>query len=245
MTHALLNPRRTGESVRRDSYDVDDKRADVFRPIEHGLAFVDHYLQVFDDWRNLIKRKGEPHALNANCRAVLQTILKRCTDYKTGLCEPSLDALQRLTMLSRATIVQCLRRLCEHGFINWVRRTERTGNLPGQGPLVRQVSNAYFFDMKRLPERAFKWLKEKLRRKGKAFNPPEYAARIYTSVRDRRLRNIRQRREDLANAWATASPEAMARHLYPGDEAAQAEHVEALRASSASSLNPSPRILRE
>lgn len=251
MTHAALNHRRSPQPVRRDSFDVDDPRAQVFRPFEHGLTAVEKYLQVFDDYRNTIKRKGEVHRLNANCRAVLETILRRCLNFRNGTCEPSLETLARFTRLAKPTVVECLRRLNAAGFISWIRRTERTGLLPGEGPQVRQVTNAYFFDFQRLPERALKWLREKLRRKGKVFDPPKYAG-VYLSHRQRRVLSRNQLRAEKAQSWQDASPEAQARHLYPGDPASQAEHLEMLAqaaqrksASSASVLNPPSTIQRE
>ncbi|WP_137681190.1 hypothetical protein [Aurantiacibacter suaedae] len=247
--HALFHKKFTGQPVRRDSFDINDPRAQVFRPLQHGIAFVDRYLDVFDDWRNLIKRKGEQHELNANCRTVLATILRKCINFKTGLCEPSLDALMRLTKLSRATIVRCLKQLNAHGFIDWIRRTERTGNAPGEGPQVRQVSNAYFFDMARLPERCFKWLKEKLRRKGKTFDPPRYPPKPYVSLRERRALSARTRRDNLAAALAAAkTPGERAAALYPGQPEQQREYIEmatpslAGAASSETGLNPPSTI---
>ena len=56
MMHAALDQRRTYQPVRRDSFDVNDKRAQVFRPIEGGIAFVDAYLKVLEEWADLVKQ---------------------------------------------------------------------------------------------------------------------------------------------------------------------------------------------
>jgi hypothetical protein len=43
-------------------------------------------------------------------------------------------------------------RLREHGFLTWIRRTEPTENAGGYGPQVKQISNAYGFDVTKLPK---------------------------------------------------------------------------------------------
>lgn len=247
MTHALLDTRRTQQPVRRDSFDINDGRARVFRPIEHGIAFVDHYLEVLEEWSDLIKRKGQQHELSANCRKVLATLMKRCLDFKTGTCEPSLDTLAEKTRLAKPTIVRALKLLNLHGFIDWVRRTEKTGNRPGHGPQVKQVSNAYYFDAARLPERCFKRLQEKLKRKGKAFQPAKYATGLYQGLRERR----EARRACRQATFRNATPLEQAKMLHPNDEAAQRIYLEMVAsskgagASSAAVLNPPSNNQRE
>lgn len=71
-------------------------------------------------------------------------------DYKTGRLEPSIDTLMRRLKRSRDAIVRALKNLRAHGFLDWIRRYQPTGN-EGRGPQVRQASNAYRLS---LPERA-------------------------------------------------------------------------------------------
>src|SRR4051812_2726897 len=54
-------------------------------------------------------------------------------------------------------------RLKLHGFLDWIRRTEPTGN-KGEGPQVRQITNAYVFG---LPREMVGWVAKKLRRRPK------------------------------------------------------------------------------
>ena len=157
-----------------------------------------------------------------------------------------LDALMRQTRLSPATAVRCLKQFNAHGFIDWIRRTERTGNAPGEGPQVRQVSNAYFFDMTRLPERCFKWLKEKLGRKGKFFDPPRYPPKPYMGLRERRAQSTRTRRDNLAAGLAAATtPAERAAALNLGQAEQRREYIGMATpslsgaASSETGLNPS------
>lgn len=76
--------------------------------------------------------------------------LVNVVDFKTGRLEPSIDTLMRRLKRSRDAIVRALKNLRRHGFLDWIRRYEPTGN-EGRGPQVRQVSNAYRLS---LPERA-------------------------------------------------------------------------------------------
>jgi hypothetical protein len=55
---------------------------------------------------------------------------------------------------SRDAIVRALKNLRMHGFLDWLRRYEPTGN-EGRGPQVQQTSNAYRLS---LPERAKRFL---------------------------------------------------------------------------------------
>ena len=252
MTHAALDRRlRPAHKPRRDSFDVNDPRAQVFRPIDGGIAFVDAYLKVLEEWADMVKLAGEAHRLTANCHRVLAAILKRCTDFKTGICEPSLDTIMKHTRFARATVVSALKRLWSAGFIDWIRRTVPNDSSGGEGPRVLQTSNAYFFDLSRLPERCMKRLKEIMRRKGKDFKGDQTRRRpLFKGVAERRASNTRQRFETKQAAMRDArSPMEQAAVIYPGNLEQQAEHAqmlidhEAWRASSKASLNP-PSIIK-
>lgn len=234
-----------GAKVRRDSFDIHDPRAQVFRPIQHGVKFVDALLKVFDEWDDLTKRHGKRHAMGQNCRKVLRALFW-CCDFKQGTCEPSIDALMAKTHFARPTVVRALKILWANGFVDWIRRTVRTGNAPGYGPQVKQTSNAYFFDTKRLPGRCQKRLAEILRRAGKRFRPEEYPRPArYVGSQERRATAIRDERAYSravkANALSRANtPEEHVRALYPDDPASQRAHLEAFYpASSENDLNPS------
>jgi hypothetical protein len=82
-------------------------------------------------------------------------LLGNLVSFRTGRLEPSLDTLTRLLRRSRAAVVRALRALRAHGFLDWLRRYEPTGQMEGPGPRVRQVSNAYRLS---LPPRAARLL---------------------------------------------------------------------------------------
>jgi hypothetical protein len=75
-------------------------------------------------------------------------------DFRTGRLDPSLDWIMGKLRRSRAAVVAALKALRAHGFLDWLRRYEPTGN-EGRGPQVQQTSNAYRMS---LPERARKLL---------------------------------------------------------------------------------------
>ena len=85
-------------------------------------------------------------------------------DFRTGRLEPSITTIMDRLGRSRDTIVRALKNLRTHGFIDWLRRYEPTGN-EGRGPQVQQASNAYRLS---LPEKA----RQFLGRFGKAPPPP-------------------------------------------------------------------------
>lgn len=237
MSAAAAAQRRTFQPVRRESFDVDDARAQVFRPIEGGHAFVDSLLACYDEWADIRKRAGKAHDLSANCKKLLEVLLRKLTDFRTGICEPCLDTLQAKTRFARATIVRALRILREAGFLRWIRRTVRTDNAPGEGPQVRQVSNAYWFDLAVLPRRVAMAVKARLRKKGHVVEiPREPRMPLFTGRR--RERRLGERRS-LSDRWQSATAPERAAILHPGDAAAQAEFLAMLSASSESGLNPS------
>lgn len=147
---------RTFQPVRRSSYDAGDRRAQVFQPIGAGdpgsaLRWCDKLVQTAREFDRVHKEHGRRLGpLGDSALVLLETIVRRCLDFASGRCEPAIETLMRYTRYARATVVAALRRLKRHGFLAWVRRTVRTDNAPGEGPQVRQISNAYFFDLTRL-----------------------------------------------------------------------------------------------
>lgn len=163
-----LAKRRTFQPVRRSSYDVNDRRAKVWRPIADGsvagaLRWKDKLVQTAQEYDDHLKEFGSRLGpLGDSGIRVLDTLLTRCCDFKTGRCEPAIETIMRYTRYARATVVYALSRLREHGFLDWVRRTRPTGNERHEGPQVAQETNAYFFDLTRLAERALKRFRQLL-----------------------------------------------------------------------------------
>lgn len=81
-------------------------------------------------------------------------LLTNLVEFRTGRLEPAIDTIARKVRRARSAVVAALARLREHGFADWLRRFEPTGN-EGRGPQVKQVSNAYRLS---LPARAARLL---------------------------------------------------------------------------------------
>ena len=225
MIASTTAPRRTYQPVRRDSYDVDDPRAQVFRKIEGGMTFVNAYLEVFEEWANTQKEYGKEDRFGLSCRKVLAALLKKCTDFATGICEPCIDTIMRQTLLARATVIRARNILAKAGFLDWIRRTVRTDIAPGEGPQVKQVSNAYFFDLTRLPKRALARLQQKLRRKKVSVQPDREPRKPFFA--GRRAGRLRTRRDEQATALVNATSWAeRAAILYPNDQKMQRDYLE-------------------
>ena len=146
--------RGADRTVRRHSYDVDDPRARVFRPIGDGttrgaLRWIDALVRTAKEY-DVVHKKARSHGpLTPYGIRVLEALL-RLPNFKTGRLDPTLDHLMKVTRFARPTIVRALARLKAHGFLDWVRRSRRTGNERGYGPQREQTSNAYFFEIGRL-----------------------------------------------------------------------------------------------
>lgn len=95
----------------------------------------------------------------------LLELFANLVDFRTGRLDPSIDTLMRKLRRSRDAIVRALKNLRDHGFLDWLRRYEPTGN-KGRGPQVKQTSNAYRLF---LPKRA----RQFLGRWGDAPPPPD------------------------------------------------------------------------
>ncbi|BBF70170.1 hypothetical protein [Sphingomonas bisphenolicum] len=151
----LGNRKRGHDPVHRYSYDVDSRQADVFRPVADGtvaggLAWADDYIRLAKEYDIIHKKKGERSPLMANGIRVLEALLRQFLDFKTGQLDPALTSLMKVTALSKNAVVDALHRLKEHGFLDWVRRSEKTTKVGEAGPQRQQATNAYHFDIGRL-----------------------------------------------------------------------------------------------
>jgi hypothetical protein len=167
--------RHTEQPVWRGSIDVDDAKAKVGRPFGDGslhqsLTVIDAIVETADLWANKIKEAGKQHRLSQNALKTMRVIMRKFMDFASGACEPSLDMIMTATGFSRITVIRHLKALRELRWFDWVRRTEKTGNSPKDGPLVKQATNAYFFEISRLPFDAQVHLRQILKRRGVTLN---------------------------------------------------------------------------
>jgi len=121
----------------------------------------------------------QPGARNGPLGGVAIELLElfaNLVDFRTGRLEPSIDTLMLKLRRSRDAIVRALKNLRAHGFLDWLRRYQPTGN-EGRGPQVQQTSNAYRMS---LPDRARQLLGR--------WGPPPSASRRSCSGRSRTRR---------------------------------------------------------
>ena len=111
-----------------------------------------------------LRQKGERSGPLGSVALDVLRLFVNLIDFRTGRLEPSITTIMDRLGRSRDTIVRALKNLRAHGFIDWLRRYEPTGN-EGRGPQVQQTSNAYRLS---LPEKA----RQFLGRFGKAPPPP-------------------------------------------------------------------------
>ena len=164
--------------VRRDSYDENDRRAKPWRPIGDGttagaLDWIDALIKTAEEYDRHHKQPGGRGGLGGPyVIQVLRALLGRrgtiAVDFKTGRLDPSYDTLMKVTGYTRATIARALGLLRKHGFLDWVRRSRRTGNERGEGPQREQASNAYFFSFAEMARGARQRFRHLLRLRARA-----------------------------------------------------------------------------
>lgn len=152
--------------VRRNSYDVDDPRAQVWRPINGGtrgggLRWRDALVRTAKEFDLVGKKPGERGPLTPYGVRVLEVIVK-VVDFASGRLEPTIAWIEAQTGFARATVVRALARLATHGFLRWMRRTRKTEG--EEGPVRKQTSNAYYFEPSAMPRAVWRYFKNLLSR---------------------------------------------------------------------------------
>lgn len=219
LTRGVLGGRRTFQPVRRNSYHAGERESQVWRPIDPRE--IGARMKAAEHFDRVNKQPGKKNGPLGHVALEVLRELYRLVDYKTGRLDPSIAYLQEKLRRSRVAVVGALARLRINGFLEWIRRTEPIEDAEGVGPRVRQITNAYGFN---LPEIARKFVRRIM---AKAPPPADDAFR---------------------RAQDTAEVEAMLDRLSPADQAraiasgsgledALARLGAALEASDASSLS--------
>jgi hypothetical protein len=150
--------RRTFQPVRRDSRHVGEREHLVWRALgssnREARRFINAMVRAAE-WFE--ERNREPGRVNGPLGDIGVRVLRelfRIADWKSGRLEPAILTICARIHRSKTAVVDALRRLKEHGFLKWLRRTEPTDNAGEAGPQVRQISNAYGFDLQELSARA-------------------------------------------------------------------------------------------
>jgi hypothetical protein len=92
------------------------------------------------EWQE--RQPGERSGPLGSVAIELLELLVHMVDFRTGRLDPSIETMMRRLKRSKDAIVRAMKNLRRHGFIDWLRRYEPTGN-EGRGPQLRQTSNAY------------------------------------------------------------------------------------------------------
>ncbi|RVK85320.1 helix-turn-helix domain-containing protein [Sinorhizobium meliloti] len=147
---ALKGPART--PVRRDSFQRGRCEAGFWR--RTNPKEVQPILLAAKCYERNERQPGKRSGPLGSVAIEIVELFVNLMDYQTGRLEPSIDTIMRMIKRSRDAVVRGLDNLRTHGFLDWLRRYEPTGN-EGRGPQVKQTSNAYRL---LLPERAKRFL---------------------------------------------------------------------------------------
>lgn len=144
--------RRTFAPVRRRSYHRGEREHRIWNPLGKtkpaAKRFRTALIVAAKRFDESTKEPGDHWGkLGPNGVKVLETLAYRFVDLMTGRLEPAIATIMEKAKLARATVCRALARLREHGFLDWVRRTEPT-EIEGEGPQVRQITNAYWFALR-------------------------------------------------------------------------------------------------
>jgi len=127
--------------VRRDSFLKGSCEARFWRPVskrQMGPAMV-----AAEGYDRQHKQSGKRNGPLGHVGLEVLRALYRIVCHRSGRLEPSIDYLMGKLRRSRDAIVRALKALKDHGFLDWIRRTEPIPEAEGAGPRIRQVSNAY------------------------------------------------------------------------------------------------------
>lgn len=139
--------RETGQQVHRYSKTPAGREGRFWQPF--NPKDVARFLQAaekYDRLKRLAHRRERNGRKNGAIGHVGMEVLRellRLIDYKTGRLDPAIATLAQRIGRSIAAVADALKRLKEHGFIDWLRRYVPTGNAGLRGPQVKQTSNAY------------------------------------------------------------------------------------------------------
>ena len=99
-------------------------------------------LMAAEDFEKNSRKPGRAKGELGHIGVALLRLLCNLVDHQTGRLEPSIAHLMLKLKRCRRSVVEALKALRRHGFLDWLRRYEETG-CEGEGPRVRQVTNAY------------------------------------------------------------------------------------------------------
>ena len=146
-------PERCPTPVRRHSHFKGRSEGRIWRPTTRkDVQAILKAAEIYNEAG--LHEKGERSGPLGSVALDVLRLFVNLIDFRTGRLEPAITTIMDRLGRSRDTIVRALKNLRAHGFIDWLRRYEPTGN-EGRGPQVQQASNAYRLS---LPEKARQFL---------------------------------------------------------------------------------------
>ncbi|HEX8446303.1 MAG TPA: replication protein A [Sphingomonas sp.] len=189
-TGATFKARRTFQPVRRNSYNVGEREERFYRPIAKNEIFA--RMLAAKSYNRAHKKAGKRNGPLGHVGIEVLEALYAMVCRRTGRLDPAIATIAERVKRAPSAVCKALAALKDHGFLDWIRRTEPVDN-PGRGPQVRQVSNAYRLD---LPAKARAFVQ---RIRGKAPQPVDDAdRRAADAAETERMLRSQPHREEMA-----------------------------------------------
>ena len=135
---------RTNQPVHRNSYNVGEREERFYRPVPK--TEVGARMRAAQAYDVQYREKGQRNGPIGHIGIEVLRQLYRMICPRTGRLDPAINTLAERINRGRTAVFDALAALKAHGFLDWIRRTEPTGNT-GAGPQVKQASNAYRLDL--------------------------------------------------------------------------------------------------
>ena len=129
---------RASVPVRRHSQLV-GREGTFWRPTDH--ATTREVLVAAERFDRDGKQPGERNGPLGHVALEILRLFHNLVSHRTGRLDPAQTTIARMIGRAKSAVVEALKKLRHHGFLDWLRRYEPTGN--ETGPQVKQTSNAY------------------------------------------------------------------------------------------------------
>lgn len=145
---------RSRAPVWRNSYSVGQIEDRIWKPINGGTlrggkrwtAALLKAAKGFELATRAKRQQTEPGARNGALGPVAIAVLEYLyglVDFTTGRLEPAVRTIADAVGHAYSAVHNALKRLREHGFLHWMRRSRPKEDAQPGGPVVEQASNAY------------------------------------------------------------------------------------------------------
>lgn len=135
----LRQQNKTRAPIRRQSRPIGQGERRLWRPVSRAeLSLI---VRAAEKRERVSRLGGRRNGELGHIGLEVLRELARLIDHKTGRLDPAYDTIAQRLRRSRSAVAAALARLRACGWLDWVRRVERTG--AETGPAWRQVSNAY------------------------------------------------------------------------------------------------------